>query len=119
VDRRNHRDLSLEGKEKIHLNFSLGYLKCPYCDQKAARAWELLIVFSPYMMNKVCRNCRRDIKLNLPHIIYIFMAMATGVVLIQMFAISSQLIRITLLLILIFIPRFMGKTLFVKEKDNE
>lgn len=53
-------------------------LRCPRCNDKAIGAWELFVLFSPYMISGECRHCRQSIKINMKSIRYVALSLMVG-----------------------------------------
>ncbi len=92
-------------------------LLCPNCKKKAARAWELFFLFSPFMIKGQCRHCGKYIKINYNTLKWILISFVScfiiGNIIKFIFLIKFILFDISFMIIFILLPFLLGKRLFI------
>lgn len=95
------------------------YLECPYCKQKAAKEWEILIGLSAFWRYKRCRYCLNKIRINI-ETLYLMVVFFVGAVILSY--ILHRVLPIPYLIIKLFVllsflyPLLSGKKLFAPEE---
>jgi len=95
-------------------------LRCPECHKRAADAWELFVLFSPYMIMRKCRHCGQPVKINKKTLKYIALSLLAGFIignaLKKFFSIDNHFFDVFILALFSFLPFFTDCTLFIKRE---
>ena len=98
------------------------FVKCPYCNEEATKVWQLFFL-SPIWINRVCRNCKKDIKFNWTFISFwmgsILFGVITANVINKIINIKSIYFGISYMTLFFALPAIMGMPLFLKNKEEQ
>ena len=99
------------------------FLECPHCKNQAFGLWEIFVFPSGFWLGRKCRHCNKQVRINYNTVYSIVVCLIIGIVLAnvieKLFSVKSYMVDISIIILSINIPLFLGRKLFVEEESTK
>lgn len=99
------------------------FIKCPYCKNDATKIWQLFVFPSRIWINRVCRNCKKNIRFNWQFIMFwmgsIIFGVISGNLIGKVITIESRLFVFSYITFFFILPAMTGMPLFLESRKEK